>query len=419
MTAIATQTNDCCETKAGLIPLDKAVALALAKVSPIAQTEQVDLAKAVGRIVAEDMFAPEAMPFFDNSAMDGFALALPDLGDGNSLPLAGTVAAGSAPRDLPKGAALEIFTGAPLPFGADTIVMFEDTTVVGDRVFFQNPPKPGGNIRRQGSDQPLGACLVKRGQRLAPRHVGLLAANGFSEVLVTRQPRVAVFSTGDELAGGGKMAGQIHDANRPMLLALAREAGADATDLGILPDDLDVITQAFADLHGRFDLVLTSGAVSTGGRDHVRDALVAAGGTLDGWRVALKPGKPVAFGHLGSTVVTGLPGNPFSAYTGFHLFAEPQIARLAGDTPSSFATVPARAGFRWKRKSGRAEVFPARIVDHDAAGMPVLERLGSGVSATLFPLAEADGLGIVAAETERVESGDVLSWQPFCKGGAK
>ncbi|WP_162916258.1 hypothetical protein [Cohaesibacter haloalkalitolerans] len=154
---VGNQTDACCETKAGLIPLDKAVALALAQVSPISQTEQIDLAKAVSRIVAEDMFAPEAMPFFDNSAMDGFALALSDLGDGNSLPLAGTVAAGSAPRDLPKGMALEIFTGAPFPFGCDTIVMFEDTTVAGDRVHFQNPPKPGRNIRRQGSAQPLGA----------------------------------------------------------------------------------------------------------------------------------------------------------------------------------------------------------------------------------------------------------------------
>ena len=404
------------ETTPGLLPLDEAVALALAQVSPIAQAERIPLAEAVGRVAAKDILAPAAMPLFDNSAMDGFALRLSDLAGGDSLPLAGTVPAGAVPRDLPQGVALEIFTGAPVPQGADAVVMIENARVAGARVQFHRLPKAGDNIRRAGSDQPLGARLVARGQPLRPLHVGLLAANGITQVEVSRRPRVAVFSTGDELTGGGNP-GRIHDANRPMLLTLAREAGAEAEDMGILPDDLPTTTRALFALGDQFDLILTSGAVSMGGRDHMRDAIVAAGGALTGWRVALKPGKPVAFGRIGKTAITGLPGNPFSAYTGFHLFAGPQIARLAGAAPAPFASVPARAGFGWSRKPGRAEVFPARHAGHDPAGVPILERLGAGVSATLFPLAEADGLGIVSAETDRVEAGDSLTWQPFCNGG--
>lgn len=405
-----------CETTPGLLPLAEAVALALSQVSPSLQSERVSLVDAVGRIAAQDVLAPSAMPFFDNSAMDGFALRLADLASGDSLPLEGTVPAGAAPRDLPPGTALEIFTGAPVPQGADAVVMVENAQVTGKRVQFHRLPKTEENIRRAGSDQPLGARLVARGQRLAPLHVGLLAANGIADVAVARRPRVAVFSTGDELTGGGNP-GRIHDANRPMLLALAREAGAETEDMGILPDDLTATTRALAALGDQFDLILTSGAVSMGGRDHMRDAIVAAGGTLTGWRVALKPGKPVAFGRIGKTAITGLPGNPFSAFTGFHLFARPQIARLSGAAPAPFATVPARAGFAWNRKPGRAEVFPARLAGHDPAGVPILERLGAGVSATLFPLAEADGLGLVAASTALVSEGDMIRWQPFCKGG--
>lgn len=406
-----------CEMTPGLLPLDEAVALALAQVSPIAPAERIPLAEAVGRVAAQDILAPAAMPLFDNSAMDGFALRLADLAGGDSLPLAGTVPAGAAPRDLPPGVALEIFTGAPVPQGADAVVMIENAHVASARVQFHHLPEAGDNIRRAGSDQPLGARLVARGQPLRPLHVGLLAANGITQVEVSRRPRVAVFSTGDELYGGGTTPGRIHDANRPMLLALAREAGAEAVDMGILPDDLATTTRTLFALGDQFDLILTSGAVSMGGRDHMRDAIVAAGGALTGWRVALKPGKPVAFGRTGKTAITGLPGNPFSACTGFHLFAGPQIARLSGAAPAPFASVPARAGFGWTRKPGRAEVFPARLTGHDPAGVPILERLGAGVSATLFPLADADGLGLVAASTALVCEGDMIRWQPFCTGG--
>lgn len=399
----------------GLMSIEDAVARALAQVGPGTGTETIHLADAPGRVTAEDIRAPRAMPFFDNSAMDGFALRSADLKGRCCLPVAGTIAAGDAPRRLPEGAALRIYTGAPLPEGADTVVMVELCVDKGNKVHVGTAPRPGANIRAMGSDQPAGQILVARGTRLAAHHLGLLAANGLDRVTVMRPPRVAVFSTGDELREGACDPGQIPDANRPMLIALARQAGADVTDLGILPDDPEATSAAFDGLGTRFDLIVTSGAVSMGGKDHVRDALIAAGGLLEGWRVAVKPGKPVMFGRLGDAGFTGLPGNPFAVHVGFHLFVLPQIQRLMGAAPASFAEVPARAGFDWIRKPGRAEVFPVRLTGYEA-GMPMLERLGHSVSATLVPLAAADGLAIVPADTSHVHEGDVLRWHPFCSG---
>jgi molybdopterin molybdotransferase len=405
-----------CELTPGMMPLERAVALALEMAEPTGAVEAVLLSEALGRYAARAVAAPEAMPFFDNSAMDGFALRLADLAETDTLPVAGTIAAGAAPSALPQGKAMRIYTGAPLPEGADAVAMVENCTELEGGVTFDHPPRPGANIRRAGSDQEAGAVLLVAGQRLRGRHIGLLAANGLTAVTVACRPRVGVFSTGDELAKAARGPGGIHDANRPMLLALAHAAGAEVTDLGTLPDDLGATTRAFAGLGGRFDLVLTSGAVSVGGRDHVRDALIAAGGQLDGWRVAIKPGKPVAFGRIGATAVTGLPGNPFSAYVGFHLFVAPQIARMAGSVPPAFARVPARAGFGWTRKAGRAEIFPVRLVEYNAQGVAILDRLGAGVSATLFPLAAADGLAFVPATTAKVEPGQDLHWHPMTGG---
>lgn len=406
-----------CDSQApepGLMSVDEARAHALAQVAPLAEFETLAVSEAAGRVCAETIRAEHAMPRFDNSAMDGFALRSADLAGRCCLPVAGEVAAGDAACVLPEGTALRIFTGAPLPEGADAVAMVETCIDKGHKVHFNTKPQPGDNIRRAGGDQAAGAALVREGSNLAPRHVGLLAANGITRLRVSRRPRVAVFSTGAELAEGAPGPGQVTDANRPLLLALLRAAGAEPSDLGILPDDLDATAAALGALEGRFDLVLTSGAVSMGGRDHVRAALAAAGGDVTGWRVALKPGKPVLFGRLGRAAFTGLPGNPFAVHVGFHLFVAAQVARLAGAAPAPFAPVPARAAFDWARKPGRAEVFPVHLAGHDAAGVARLERLGASVSATLYPLAEAHGLAMVPPECDRVSPGDVLRWQPFC-----
>ncbi|NDW54260.1 gephyrin-like molybdotransferase Glp [Aliiroseovarius sp. PrR006] len=407
----------CDSIKQRLMPLYTAISLAVEGITSVAETEDVTIFHCAGRVAADTVVAAEAMPFFDNSAMDGFAVNTADLLISSRLPISSEIAAGDAPSDLTPGTAARIYTGAPIPSGANAVVMFEMSTVTGEAVEFSIAPRDGDNIRRAGSDQPVGAVLLHPGQRIAARHVGLLAANGIDTCTVRRRIRVGVFSTGDELATRKRRPGQIHDANRPMLMSLCAQMGAEVTDLGTLPDDLEKTTDAFESIRDKFDLVLTSGAVSIGGRDHIREALIAAGGTLDGWRVAIKPGKPIAFGRLGHTIVTGLPGNPFASFVGFHLFAAPQIARLSGVTPAKFATNRASSGFGWARKAGRAEVFPVKLTKHSPEGLPILKRLGASVSATLFPLADADGLAIVPAETDSVAPGDCLYWQPICSAG--
>jgi molybdopterin molybdotransferase len=295
--------------------------------------------------------------------------------------------------------------------------MVESCIDDGDTVQILHAPALGDNIRRAGSDQAAGQVLLRAGLRIDAHHIGLLAANGIAEIKVFSRPRVAVLSTGDELSTGPRAPGQIYDANRPMLLALARQTGAEVTDLGILADDLDLTTAALSDADQDYDLILSSGAVSLGGKDHIRDALMAAGGSVHGWRVALKPGKPVMFGTLGRAAFTGLPGNPFAVHVGFHMFVLPQIARLMGTAPAPFAPVPAVAGFDWIRKPGRAEVFPVRLSGYDTNGTPVVQRLGHSVSATLWPLADADGVAMVPADTSQIRTGAPLVWRPFCPSG--
>lgn len=409
---------DLSEIAKPMIDLAAARDIAAAQVRASGMVQDLPLAEAAGHVCARDVTGGRAMPFFTNSAVDGFALRLADVaGMPCRLPVAGTVAAGAGETALPAAAALRIFTGAPLPEGADCIIPLEDVTEDGGSILLAAMPAPGANIRLQGSDQPQGACLLARGTRIAPQHVGLLAANGIARVTVARKPRVLVLSTGDELARGADCGeGQIFDANRPMLLALARAAGCEAIDGGIMPDTVDPLAHRLAEVAGMADLVLTSGGVSLGGRDPIRPAFARAGGSIAGWRVAVKPGKPVMFGRIGDTAFTGLPGNPMAAFVGFYLFAAVQIARLTGQAPAPFAALKARATFSWRRRPGRQEVFPVRCTGTDGTGLPLLERLGNGVSATLFPLTQADGLATIPAMSEGVAAGDVIDWQPFCAG---
>jgi len=401
-----------------MLDVEAARSLACGLVAPVRAVETLALEAALGRCAARSLTAATAEPRHERSAMDGFALRLADLGADLTLPIAGTVAAGAPGVALPAGASLRIFTGALVPEGADAVVPVEDCTETEGRVTFARAPKAGENIRRIGSEQPEGGVLLRAGATIGPHHVGLLASNGISRLEVCRRPRVAVFSSGDELREATPESPEaIFDSNRPMVLALTRAAGAEALDMGILPDDFDAIVARLAPLGEGVDLILTTGAVSMGGRDHLRGAILAAGGQIEGWRVALKPGKPVMFGRLGAAALTGLPGNPLSAYVGFQLFALAQIGRLQGHDPAPLFPREARAGFDWSRKPGRAEVFAVRLVaDPDAEG-PVLEKLGPGSSATLFGLAEADGLAFVPAATTHVAVGDPLRWQPFGPGG--
>ncbi|MEM9579387.1 MAG: gephyrin-like molybdotransferase Glp [Pseudomonadota bacterium] len=402
-----------------LIDVDAARDLALSLVEPLKIFETLPLSQTLGRIAAAPVFAPAAMPAFDNSAMDGFALRAAELAPDRPLPISGCVAAGQSPQPLPPGTAMQIFTGAPLPAGADAVIKIEDIVETNSQITAPGvTPRPGQNIRMAGSDQAKGTRLLLAGQKIAAHHIGLLAALGIEHACVARRPRVGVMSTGNELDRNAPAGARIHDANRPMLLALAHSFGADIIDLGIVPDTADATTNALTKAAERCDLILTSGAVSMGGKDHMRDAVLQAGGRIDGWRVAIKPGKPVMFGRIGSAIVTGLPGNPFAAFVGFHLFAAAQLEKLAGAKPQPLVCVPAQAAFDWQLKAGRAEVFPVRLLGYARSGPPRLERLGQGVSATLYPLSAADGIAMVPRETTRIASGDTLQWYPFTSKGA-
>lgn len=404
------------QTQTRMIDVAAARDIALAQVAPLADVDEVALADALGRIAAREVLAATAMPFFTCSAMDGFAVSTAALMAGPlRLPIGATLAAGTgAAVALPDGMAARIYTGAPVPEGADAVVPIEEIREEDGHVVLSRLPEAGANIRRAGSDQPQGAVLLAPGTRIMAHHVGLLAANGIDRISVIRRPRIAVLSTGDELAAGARGAGQIHDANRPMLLALIRAAGAEALDGGMLPDDLAQIADRLAELAATADLVVTSGGASMGGLDLLRPAVVAAGGTIAAWRVAVKPGKPVIFGKLSHTGFTGLPGNPFAAFVGFHLFIAAQIDRMTGRDPRPFAPVKARADFFWRRSPGRQEVFPVRCLGTDGTGLPILERLGQGVSGTLFPLTSADGLAVIPVDCGEVIPGQTLDWHPFC-----
>ncbi len=365
------------------------------------------------------------MPFFDQSAMDGFALRLADLpGKGPwRLRVSSTIAAGDrvSDRTWETGTASRIYTGAPLPAGADAVVMIEDCVDEGGFFLVGRLPRRGENIRLKGSDIVRNAVLVAAGTRIEPRHVGLLAANGFATLEAIRRPRAGVFSTGSELLSrDAPEEGRVFDANRPMLIELVRNTGAEVTDLGIVDDHLEAATKFFTDNADRFDVLISTGAVSAGGRDHIPSALVGAGGMVRAWKVAVKPGKPVLFGSLGRTAFFGLPGNPLAAFVCFELFVRDQLLRAGGTSePLDRKEVPAIAGYAAPRKTGRREYVPARIVSRTSEGLPIVEALGTGSSGTLYALAQADGLAVIAADRDRVVPGDPVGFLGFGARRAK
>jgi len=403
-----------------LMPVDEAVRRAHAMVKPMRGTELVVVSEAAGRTMAKAAHAPRPMPFFNNSAMDGFAIRTVDF-DGSGpwiLPIMGPIAAGASAL-LPLSVspiAVRIFTGAPVPRGFDAVVMHEDVGVEEEGAVFQRCPQSGQNVRSAGEDIKRGAVLVTAGTQITAPHIGLLAANGYSAVNVVHKPRIGVFSTGDELVEAGQPLsdGQIYDANKPLLLSLANAAGADVTDLGIVADSLADTAAFINKVCGEFDLLLSSGAVSVGGHDFIKPALEQAGGKVAFWRVAMKPGKPVMFGQIGDTAIAGLPGNSLAAYLGFKLFVEGMIAKLADRAPSQFFADRAIAGFAWIRRTGRIEYFPVKVCGVNEVGVPIVDRLGHGGSASLNPLCQADGIAVVQAGDDRIQCGQALAWHPFC-----
>ncbi|WP_437736534.1 molybdopterin molybdotransferase MoeA [Sorangium sp. So ce1335] len=397
-----------------MIPFEEALARLLATAVPVGP-ERVSLDEAAGRVLAEDIAAADAMPAFDYSAMDGYALASADLaGSGPfTLPVRGESAAGRPLPALEPGTACRIFTGARLPPGSDTIVPQEDAARSGDEITVREAPRAGAWVRRRGADLAQGAVALRRGARLTPGKVALAAALDRPTVLVARRPVVTVLCSGDELRAPGSpgAAGTVAESNSYFVAATARAAGAAVRIAPFVPDDAARAAEAVSTALRGSDLVVTVGGVSVGDHDVVRPALEAAGVTLDFWRVAIKPGKPLAVGRAelprgGAVHVLGLPGNPASASLTFVLFGVPLLRALQDDSAPLPPRVVVRAAGALRRQTGRAEFLRARLEISD--GELVARVSANQASGAVTSFAEADALVLVPADQDRIDEGDRL-----------
>nr|WP_315431036.1 gephyrin-like molybdotransferase Glp [uncultured Albidiferax sp.] len=369
--------------RAPLMPLDDALAQLLAHAQPLAEVEQVSTFDADSRVLAQDLVSALQVPAHDNSAMDGYALRCADLAGAASLPVSQRVAAGSPALALQAGTAARIFTGAPIPFGADAVVMQEDCEVLPDQsIRVLRPPQPGQWLRRAGEDVAKGAVVLSKGERLTPASTALAASIGMDQLPVARRPRVALFSTGDELVMPGEVApqdmrpGAIYNSNRFFLRALLQRLGCVVTDYGIVPDQRAATEHALRDASQAHDLILTSGGVSVGEEDHVKPAVQALG-QLNLWQIAIKPGKPFAYGRVGGAHFIGLPGNPVSSYITFLVLVRPFLLRLQGATQLVPQAMALPAHFNWPRADQRREFL--RVRRNAAGGLDLFANQSSGV----------------------------------------
>lgn len=386
----------------------------LERAEPLTDFQASPLKNARSRLLAADLTAPINVPPYDNSAMDGYAVRTADIEVGARLPVSQRVPAGMSPTPLLLGSVARVFTGAPVPHGADAVVMQEQTEADGYNVTFLKPVTQGQNIRQRGEDIAAGSVVIPAGTLLSPAHIGLAASVGIAEVPVIRPLRVAVFFTGDELTEPGEslLPGRIYNSNRYWLRGLLAEMGCEIRDLGIVPDSLAATRLALADAAANSDVVITCGGMSVGEEDYVTSA-VARDGHLDLWKIAMKPGKPFAFGKLGQADFIGLPGNPVSGYVTFLTLVAPFIRKRQGLPLPSCITHAAEveAAFEWlKPDPKRVEFLRVRRVMRD--GRKVLEAYPHQGSGVLSSMAWADGLVALAAG-QQVKLGDRLSYWAF------
>ncbi len=366
--------------------LDEALAGLLGYAAPRLESERVSTFDADGRVLAQDVVSALQVPPQDNSAMDGYALRCADVPErGTLLPVSQRIPAGSAGVALQAGTAARIFTGAPIPPGADAVVMQEDCEVVAGpsaAIRVQKLPRPGQWIRRGGEDVTRGAVVLSKGELLTPAGIGLAAGIGMNTLLVARRPRVALFSTGDELVMPGDVApeqmkpGAIYNSNRFFLRALLKRLGCDVTDLGIVPDRRDATIDALRSASAAHDLILTSGGVSVGEEDHIKPAVQALG-ELSLWQIGIKPGKPFAYGRIAQAHFAGLPGNPVSSFITFLLLVRPFLRQLQGATEIAPKPIAAPAHFTWSRADKRREFL--RVRRNAEGGLDLFPNQSSGV----------------------------------------
>ncbi|WP_422846610.1 gephyrin-like molybdotransferase Glp [Acidovorax sp. M2(2025)] len=400
--------------KSPLKPLDEALAELLAHAAPLAGTDTVATFDADGRVLAQDCISALHVPPQDNSSMDGYAVRCADVAaPGTVLPVSQRIAAGSAGEPLAAGTAARIFTGAPVPPGADAILMQEDCEAVEPgSVRLNAVPQPGQWIRRAGEDITRGAVVLAAGTRLSPAELGLAASIGLHQLPVARRPRVALFSTGDELVMPGEVPpeqmrpGAIYNSNRFFLRAMLLRLGCEVTDFGIVPDRRDATIAALRDASAAHDLILTSGGVSVGEEDHIKPAVESLG-RLDLWQIAMKPGKPFAYGTVGSAHFMGLPGNPVSSFLTFALLVRPFLLRLQGVQDVAPKSIAASARFDWPKADKRREFL--RVRRHPEGGLELFSNQSSGV---LTSAAWGDGV-VDNPAGQTIAAGDTVQYIAF------
>jgi molybdopterin molybdotransferase len=367
-----------------LRPLDDALSELLAYAQPLGATETISTFDADARVLAQDLVSALQVPPQDNSSMDGYVVRRGEVtAEGVPLPVSQRIPAGAAPQPLAPGSVARIFTGAPIPAGADAVVMQEDTELAGEQlVRILRVPAPGQWIRRSGEDVARGAVVLASGDRLSPAALGMAAGIGMEKLVVARRPKVALFSTGDELVMPGEVPpqqmkpGAIYNSNRFFLRALLRRLGCEVSDLGIVPDRRDSTALALRRAAGEHDLILTSGGVSVGEEDHVKPAVQSLG-SLDLWQIAIKPGKPFAYGKVGNTHFIGLPGNPVSSFVTFLLLVRPFVLKLQGATRLVPEAMLLPAHFSVPRADKRREFL--RVRRNALGGLDLFPNQSSGV----------------------------------------
>jgi molybdopterin molybdotransferase len=401
-----------------LHPVDAAFDEIVAFASLAEGRQTIPVRSAAGRVLASDVSTGIPLPPFDHSAVDGFGITQSDLNRPPPLHLTVTarVAAGGRIGPAPEaGHAVRLFTGAPIPQSVVAVALEERCELNGRSLTVTVPVPEGANIRRGGEDVPKGSIIVEAGNVLDARHIAILVAAGVSSVEVRRAVRVAVLSNGNELRepGAALEAGQIHDANRPMLTAMLANPWTDVIDLGCHADDARVLGQVFSDAATRADVVVSSGGVAGSDADHIARAVASAGGSMRRFRLALKPGKPILAGRIGRTAVLGLPGNPVAAMVNFLLFGRALISASAGARVRRPLGQPAIAATPFGHAAGRTEFVPTQIAGSDERGRPRLEKLGRGGSARLRPLVLADGLAEIPADAGELPAGAPIAFHAF------
>jgi len=418
---MAQLSDDCFAFNGPLLPIGEAESLIAQRITPVDGRDIVDLRDALSRVLAETVVAPVNLPPFDNSAVDGYAVRGDDLSfDGEKrFCIVDRVTAGHAARHaVGTGEAIRIFTGAPMPPGADTVFMQEDCRLDGDCVVVPAGLRRGSNRRLAGEDIRAGAIALPAGRRLAAQDIALAAALGLTKLDARRRVRVALFSTGDEIVEPGVALPRaaLYDSNRYLLAGLIARFNVALTDLGILSDDPKELKEALAAAAADHDLVLTSGGVSTGEADHVR-AAVEGIGRLVFWRLAVKPGRPVAMGVIpgaggNGAAFVGLPGNPVAVFVTFVRVVRPLLLRLSGASPEPLVAMPIRAAFSYRKRSGRREYVRVALRRGADGGIEAhkYEQDGAGV---LTSLTETDGLAELDESVTNVEPGAMVGFLPY------